>query len=933
MLHWRAARLVLAIGLLGGTTPFAAAQAVSDYAVRVSAIVQTNPASVTLSWPADSNATGYALYRKLRDDTSWGTGITLAPGATNYVETNVVVGNAYEYRISKTAPSYDGYGYIYAGLQVPLVEGRGKVVLLVDNTFASSLAVELTRLQQDLVGDGWTVLRHDVARMAVDPANASPSVWAARSNEVASVKALIEADYDADPDNVKAVCLLGHVPVPYSGNLAPDDHAGHVGAWPADVYYSDMSGLWPDSSVTSIVASDPRNRNVPGDGKFDPTDLPTTVALEVGRIDLANLPAFPQSEQGLLRQYLNKDHSFRHKLISAQRRGLIDDHLGLLNSQVPAVNGWRNFAPFFGATNSIASSDWFGTLSTNHYLWGYGCGGGTYTSAAGVGSTADFVGNDPGVVFTMLFGSYFGDWDTPDNFLRAALATPTYTLTSAWASRPNWYFHHMALGESIGFSTRLTQNNTWLYDPDDYMNQVHIALMGDPTLRMHIVAPPSAPVAVTNASGGVDLSWNASPDTVLGYYVYSAPKAAGPFTRLTTNLLAGTSYTDPVVSTNVYMVRAVKLEVTGSGSYYNASQGIFQDLANDFGPPVLTISAQDTNKVYGAPLPGFTALYSGFTNGDTPASLTSLPILSTTATSSSPAGSYPITVSGASSSNYAIQYVAGTLTITPAATTGSLTSSTNPALPGQSVNFAMTLSAVAPGAGTPTGMVQFKMDGANAPSPVSLSGGAAGYSITNLAHGTHAVVAEYAGDGNFTGTTNWLSPDQLINTPPVAGPDMAERDPTDGVKVSVGTLLSNCSDADGDPISFLGVSATSANSGTVVSNGGWVFYTPAPGFTNSDTFTYTISDSWGAPVTGTVTVNIRTNNGPSPDLTISDLGNGWYAIRGDGIPDRTYRIQFADKLQPTNWATLGAASADLSGVFQFIDTNGVPQRFYRSVYP
>ena len=66
------------------------------------------------------------------------------------------------------------------------------------------------------------------------------------------------------------------------------------------------------------------------------------------------------------------------------------------------------------------------------------------------------------------------------------------------------------------------------------------------------------------------------------------------------------------------MVRAVKLEVSGSGSYYNASQGIFQALASGFGPPVLTITAQSTNKVYGAPLPGFTVLYSGFTNGDTP---------------------------------------------------------------------------------------------------------------------------------------------------------------------------------------------------------------------------------------------------------------------------------------------------------------------------
>jgi subtilisin-like proprotein convertase family protein len=347
----------------------------------------------------------------------------------------------------------------------------------------------------------------------------------------------------------------------------------------------------------------------------------------------------------------------------------------------------------------------------------------------------------------------------------------------------------------------------------------------------------------------------------------------------------------------------------------------------------LTITALNTNEVYGAPVPALTASYSGFVNGNTTNALSSQAALSTTATAASPAGSYSITASGASSTNYAISYGAGTLTVTRSGTLGTLSSSPNPSPVGQPVAFTFTLNAVAPGAGTPTGTAQFRIDGTNASGPVSLSGGVAGYTTTNLMHGTHTVVAEYAGDGNFTGTTNVLAPAQVINTPPVAGPDTVQRDPTNGVKVSVGTLLSNCSDIDGDPISFLGVSAVSANGGTVVSNGGWVFYTPAPGFTNSDTFTYTISDGWGAPVTGTVTVVVRFDNGPPSALTVIALGPGLYGLSGEGLPNRTYEIQYADDLQPTNWQTLGTATANASGVFQFIDTNGVPQRFYRSLYP
>src|SRR5262249_34918137 len=49
-----------------------------------------------------------------------------------------------------------------------------------------------------------------------------------------------------------------------------------------------------------------------------------------------------------------------------------------------------------------------------------------------------------------------------------------------------------------------------------------------------------------------------------------------------------------------------------------------------------------------------------------------------------------------------------TETVSPASTAVALTSSVNPAVTGQSVTFTATLAAVAPGAGTPTGMVTFK---------------------------------------------------------------------------------------------------------------------------------------------------------------------------------------------------------------------------------
>lgn len=568
------------------------AQSVSDYAVRVSATVQTNPAKITLSWLSDSRATGYTVYRKSRDATSWGSGTSLAGTVTNHVDTSVSLGGTYEYRLVKAASAYTGYGYVYAGIQAPLVEGRGKVVVVIDQTHTDALAAELTVLEQDLAGDGWTVIRHDVPRMAVDPANTSSSVWAARSNELANLKSLIRADYNADTANVKAVLLLGHVPVPYSGNLNPDGHPDHLGAWPADVYYAEMGSIWNDTSVNSTGASDARNRNVPGDGKFDSSSLPSTVELQVGRVDFANLRTIAQTEGELLRRYLAKDHAFRHASLSVERRGLVDDHFGLLSGEVPAANGWRNFAAFFGATNT-AAGDWFTVLDTQSYLWGYGCGPGTYTSIGGVGTTSDFATHDPRVVFTLFFGSYFGDWDKQDNLMRAALSTPTYTLTTGWAARPNWHMHHMGLGETIGFSARVSQNNGSTYVYNYYPQYVHVALLGDPTLRLHPVPPPQNFVANPNTSGGVDLSWSPPAESVAGYHVYRGTVAAGPFTRLNGGLLTETQYTANGVTTGIFMVRAVKLETSGSGTYWNASQGIFAEPGAN-SPPVASDRAAAT---------------------------------------------------------------------------------------------------------------------------------------------------------------------------------------------------------------------------------------------------------------------------------------------------------------------------------------------------
>jgi gliding motility-associated-like protein len=87
------------------------------------------------------------------------------------------------------------------------------------------------------------------------------------------------------------------------------------------------------------------------------------------------------------------------------------------------------------------------------------------------------------------------------------------------------------------------------------------------------------------------------------------------------------------------------------------------------GKKALTITADNKTKTYGTANPALTPIYSGFVTGDNAASLTTAPTLTTTATTASPVASYPITATGAASSNYTIAYAPGTLTVTKAALT------------------------------------------------------------------------------------------------------------------------------------------------------------------------------------------------------------------------------------------------------------------------
>jgi hypothetical protein len=114
-------------------------------------------------------------------------------------------------------------------------------------------------------------------------------------------------------------------------------------------------------------------------------------------------------------------------------------------------------------------------------------------------------------------------------------------------------------------------------------------------------------------------------------------------------------------------------------------------------------------------------------------------------------GSYTVAVS--ISEDNVSTTVTDSQAVNQASTSTTLVSSANPSAFGQSVTFTATVSANAPGAGTPTGTVSF-LDGTKTIGTGTLNGGVATFSTSALAVAGHSITASYGGDPNFTGSTS-----------------------------------------------------------------------------------------------------------------------------------------------------------------------------------
>jgi hypothetical protein len=201
----------------------------------------------------------------------------------------------------------------------------------------------------------------------------------------------------------------------------------------------------------------------------------------------------------------------------------------------------------------------------------------------------------------------------------------------------------------------------------------------------------SYPESVTFVSADPDYQ-NGTATATLKIDVAQVTATAGGYTGVYDGLshataplcaVTGTGYTGGVTCTNSYVTVGPGVTtgppVTVTPVVSGATTDFAVTLVNStyqITPAQLTVTGNSFSQPYGQAIPALGYTITGFVNNETSAVVSGTATCTTTATPTSPVGTYPIncaTGSTLSSSNYSFQYVAGTLTVTATAPTLSLT--------------------------------------------------------------------------------------------------------------------------------------------------------------------------------------------------------------------------------------------------------------------
>ncbi|MFF7232572.1 Ig-like domain repeat protein [Streptomyces sioyaensis] len=364
---------------------------------------------------------------------------------------------------------------------------------------------------------------------------------------------------------------------------------------------------------------------------------------------------------------------------------------------------------------------------------------------------------------------------------------------------------------------------------------------------------------------------------------------------------------------------------SGTGTQTVAPAATTTDLASSPDPSVagqpVTLTATVTAVAPGEGTPTGTVT---FTFGDgTPAATATVAAGTATVThtwggtSGSP---YPVTAAYSGDADFSPSTGAETQTVGQASSGLTLISSPDPSVAGQEVTFTARVSAVPPGAGTPTGTVTFDFGDGTAPVTAPVSGGVATLAHTYAAASAspYTVTAHYGGDADFapgtgtdlhtvsagaatTSTTVASSPDPTVTGQPVTFTATVAPTPP-GAGVPTGTVTFDFGDGTAAitaPVS--GGVATVAHTYRAATGSP---YTVTAHYSGDSNF----SSSSGTDLHTVVPASTRTTVTAAPDpsvagqpvtltATVAPLGPG------AGVPTGTVTFDFGDGSAPVTAPT------------------------------
>ncbi len=418
------------------------------------------------------------------------------------------------------------------------------------------------------------------------------------------IRNAVQAIAAAYPGQLKTVVSVGRVPVARSGLddwYGADGH-GNQAPYATDAFYADLDGElgthWTDTSSNSGSWY-----NVPADNQFDAQRISQVgngrVELGFGRIDMS---VEIKMEWQALKNYFNKLHRYKTANPDFRPGRRVADRLSFINvrdtsiQSMPSVVGMQNIdvlaktAP--PSVNKGDDRDAAYSAVHGPYLFYF------------KGGEGPAIGNGGKAVFWTGMQSHYGYWHK-SGLMAKQLAEDSFALSWTWDIWGLRYiYHRMGMGLDAADMMKQSINNqgwstsgTYSYkftnaSNGDFHGSLYMNHIGDPALRLFMFAPPSR-LSVIKSGSNASLSWTASPEEgILGYHVYRRPVGSGPYTRLTATPQSAMTYVDSSVSSGnqEYMVRAIRLETTGGGTFLNPSLGIVQNVDFDNPPEPLTIT-------------------------------------------------------------------------------------------------------------------------------------------------------------------------------------------------------------------------------------------------------------------------------------------------------------------------------------------------------